>query len=63
MNAEGSIERQSGTSFATAYVTGVISLLIQNGLKNKNEIILRAEKLGKESTYGKGLLRYKIGGD
>jgi len=63
VNAEGSIERQSGTSFATAYATGVISLLIQNGLKNKNEIMLRAEKLGKESTYGKGLIIYKTGGD
>ncbi|MGD6974864.1 S8 family serine peptidase [Bacillus altitudinis] len=59
INTEGSIEIQSGTSFATAYASGVISLFIQNGLKNKEEIINRAEKLGEISIYGNGLIQYK----
>ncbi|WP_240792675.1 S8 family peptidase [Bacillus pumilus] len=59
INTEGSIEIQSGTSFATAYASGVISLFIQNGLNNKEEIINRAEKLGEISIYGNGLIQYK----
>ncbi len=61
LNIKGEIGYETGTSFATAYATGIISLL---KTKMRNEEIIEylninSIKLGATSTYGKGLIQYK----
>lgn len=63
LNINGELEHQSGTSLATAYATGSISLL---KLEMENEDILKHLKknsieLGSDDTYGEGLIQ--IGGE
>lgn len=61
LNMQGKIEYQNGTSFATAYATGVISLLKS---KMDNDAVIEYLKknsmnLGPRDTYGQGLIQFK----
>ena len=59
-NHLGEVEKQSGTSIATAYTSGLISILLQN---KKRESIITVEleetvkELGSAEKYGKGLIQ------
>ena len=53
-------KKLSGTSFATAYATGIIAILIGNGTVNKdsieNDLVDYTTNLGDSKYYGNGLL-------
>ncbi|UOE58891.1 S8 family serine peptidase [Priestia filamentosa] len=60
INNRSQLDYQSGTSFSTAYISGIISLY----LEDKQDVNLKflekkSKKLGKAETYGHGLLIYK----
>lgn len=61
LNIQGELEYQSGTSFASAYATGVISLLkSQMNTKNTIESLKESSiELGSKDTYGQGLIQFK----
>ncbi|MCD1162801.1 S8 family peptidase [Peribacillus frigoritolerans] len=60
LNIQGELEKQSGTSFATAYATGIISLVLQKDIKNIDEYLKsNAEELGSDDRYGNGLIQIK----
>ncbi|WP_156183377.1 S8 family peptidase [Rossellomorea marisflavi] len=61
LNSDGEIELQSGTSFATAYATGVISLMDQQKeiTEIKNILQSNARYLGDSNVYGNGLIQFK----
>lgn len=60
LNMGGEIERQNGTSFAAAYATGAISLLIQDGKKDIRENLKsNAKDLGHPKEFGYGLIQIK----
>lgn len=61
LNIKGKLEYQSGTSFAAAYATGVVSIL---KLRMDNKAILEyleknSIELGTTETYGQGLIQIK----
>lgn len=61
LNTQGELEYQSGTSFATAYATGVISLF---KTQINNEYITKylkenSKELGPKNIYGQGLIQFK----
>ncbi|MGL6104367.1 MULTISPECIES: S8 family serine peptidase [unclassified Exiguobacterium] len=61
LNLNGKLKLQSGTSFSTAYATGVISLVIND---QDNETIIKrlkehSEKLGSKNIFGDGLIQFK----
>lgn len=61
LNENGGIDKKTGTSFATAYATGIISLL-KTSLNNEEiteYLNSHALELGPTSIYGKGLIQYK----
>lgn len=61
LNMQGEIEYQSGTSFAAAYATGVISL-VNSRMDDEATIEYLKEnsiELGSENTYGQGLIQFK----
>lgn len=57
----GKIDEKTGTSFATAYATGIISLLKKtlNNEEISEYLNSHAIELGPTSTYGKRLIQYK----
>lgn len=61
LNESGKVDKQTGTSFAAAYATGIISVLKTS--LNSEEITeylnSNALELGSENVYGKGLIQYK----
>lgn len=61
LDETGEVVKETGTSFATAYATGIISLL-KTSLDNE-EIVeylnSHALELGPASVYGRGLIQYK----
>lgn len=61
LNHEGMMEEQSGTSFSTAYATGVISLLLHDQDNDHliKELSKNSIKLGPMHTYGNGLIQFK----
>lgn len=61
LNIHGELEYQSGTSFATAYATGVISLFRSksNTTNTINALKESSLKLGSTVTYGEGLIQFK----
>ncbi|MGE6612549.1 S8 family serine peptidase [Peribacillus sp. NPDC076916] len=60
LNIQGELEKQSGTSFATAYATGLISLVMQKDIENIDEYLTsNSEKLGSNDRYGYGLIQLK----
>ncbi|WP_208592650.1 S8 family peptidase [Gracilibacillus suaedae] len=61
LNMQGEIEYQSGTSFAAAYATGVISLFKSQTI-NEDVIQYLQEnsiELGSKNTYGQGLIQFR----
>ncbi|PRS56973.1 chromosome partitioning protein ParA [Bacillus sp. GBSW19] len=60
IDKQSEITIQSGTSFATPYVTGVISLYIEDGESIDLDFLKsKSEDLGNKSIFGNGLLKYK----
>ncbi|PHD20203.1 S8 family serine peptidase [Bacillus wiedmannii] len=60
LNIHGEVEMQSGTSYATAYITGIVSILLQNGSKDiEKDLRFGAIKLGAKEKFGMGLVQIK----
>lgn len=60
LNILGEVEMQSGTSYATAYITGIVSILLQNGSKDiEKDLRFGAIKLGAKEKFGMGLVQIK----
>ncbi len=60
INAESTVEFQSGTSFATAYATGILSLYMEKGeVIDESFLKQKTKKIGELETYGLGLLTYE----
>lgn len=61
LNIQGELEYQSGTSFATAYAAGVISLYktYMNNEDITEYLIGNSKHLGPKDTYGQGLIQFK----
>lgn len=61
LNMDGDVELQSGTSFSTAYATGIVSLLTP--VQKKEDLIIelnqKSIELGPANTFGKGLIQFK----
>lgn len=59
INGKSQLDYQSGTSFATAYVSGIISLYLEDGESiDRNFLKNKSTELGNSKTYGIGLLTY-----
>lgn len=59
-NHLGKVEKQSGTSIATAYTSGLVSILLQNKKNKRNidvELKQTAKELGSAQKYGKGIIQ------
>jgi len=57
INHDGTLKKVSGTSFATAYATGAISVIMQSKFPTKKNLIEYAEKLGCKEEFGNGLIQ------
>ncbi len=57
IDKEGNLSVQQGSSYASAYTTGVISILIANDFIH--DIEKYTDKLGNSDVYGKGILQFK----
>ncbi|NBJ71631.1 chromosome partitioning protein ParA [Roseburia sp. 1XD42-34] len=60
-NSKGKIVSKSGTSFAAAQVTGIISLMLQSHEEKQviNKLKTHSKELGEKQSYGHGLIQYK----
>jgi len=58
INHEGEKLYESGTSLATAYATGIISL-VKSSTKTNKKINIVAKNLGDKEKFGKGLIKIK----
>lgn len=59
INHHVELELQSGTSFATAYATGIFSLILQNNDNLDDYLRYSSKKLEPVNRYGKGFIEIK----
>lgn len=59
INHHEELELQSGTSFATAYATGILSLILQNNNNLDDYLRCSSKKLEPVNKFGKGFIQIK----